>query len=264
MNELELEKLKELAAMGNVNAINDLIDFYLDNNDVRHAKLELERLRFIHHPLAYRKLGYLFANGILLDKNIEKAKEYYQKAFDEGDDMSGYNMALILVNEKKGLEAIPYLTRGVSNNFVPSIKLLATLYLKGEVISKDLHIAHSLMKKVFELGEVNVTASLGKICYQMKNYEEAIKYFTLGVNLKDLDSMYYLGLCYALGVGVKQDLNKSKYYYEMGANFLEPRCLYNLSLYYRNGTAGEVNTVLADTLEKQAIENGFDKNKIGN
>lgn len=259
MEQAELDNLMEKSSMGDVEAISSLIDFYLTNHDLKRAKLEVERLKFISHPLAYRKLGYLYASGIVYEKDIPLAKEYYQKAFDLGDDMSGYNMALLLVNEKKGLEAIPYLTRGVSNNFVPSIKLLATLYLKGEVISKDLHIAHSLMKKIFDMGVPGVSSTLGKICYQMKNYDEAIKYFLIGVSNKEVDSMYYMGLCYASGIGVKQDLSKSKYYYEMGANFLEPRCLYNLSLYYRNGIEVNKNETLADTLEAQAKEHGFEK-----
>ena len=45
----------------------------------------------------------------------------------------------------------------------------------------------------------------------------------------------------------------------MGANFLEPRCLYNLSLYYRNGIEVDKNDALADTLEAQAKEHGFEK-----
>ena len=45
----------------------------------------------------------------------------------------------------------------------------------------------------------------------------------------------------------------------MGAKELEPRCLYNLSLYYRNGVVVEQNIELANKLENQAIERGFKK-----
>ena len=134
-----------------------------------------------------------------------------------------------------------------------------SLYLKGDGVVKDLHIAFSLLKKAFELGENGVVTSLGKICYQLGDYDAAFKYFNTGVNNRDLDAIYHLGLCYAKGLGTHQNLSMAFKYYQIGANLLEPRCLYNLSLYYRNGICTEQNIELAYKLEQQAYENGFKK-----
>ena len=253
----ELNKLQERASIGDVNAIGELIDFYLAENDVRHAEMEAERLKYISSADAYRKLGFIYVNGLFDNVDIEKAKDYFQKAFELGDEVSGYNLALILIKEGKADDAIPYLTFGVGNDHIPSIKLLASLYIKGEVLAKDLNIALALLKKVYELGEKGIVSSLGKVCYQLKNYDEAFKYFSIGVQNKDLDSLYYLGLCYANGYGTRQDFTKARFYYEQGANLNEPRCLYNLSLYYRNGIGVEQNLLMADNLLKQAHANGF-------
>ena len=253
----ELSKLQERASIGDVNAINELIDFYLADSDLKHAKLEAERLKYISSSAAYRKLGLIYVNGLLGETNISLAKSYFQKAFELGDDVSGYNLALILIKEGHPEEAVTYLTSGVGNDHIPSIKLLANLYIKGDVLAKDLNIALALLKKVYDLGETSVVSSLGKVCYQLNNYEEAFKYFSLGVQSRDPDSLYYLGLCYASGLGVKQDFAKARFYYEQGANLNEPRCLYNLSLYYRNGIGVEQNILLADSLLQQARLNGF-------
>ena len=257
ISQYELSKLQERASIGDVTAIGELIDFYLAENDLKHAQMEAERLKYISSSAAYRKLGFIYVNGLLGETNTELAKSYFQKAYELGDETSGYNLALILIKEGRDDEAVPYLTSGVGNNHIPSIKLLANLYIKGEVLSKDLNIALALLKKVYELGELSVVSSLGKVCYQLKNYEEAFTYFSLGAQNKDLDSLYYLGLCYANGLGIKQDFAKAKFYYEQGANLNEPRCLYNLSLYYRNGVGVEQNIVLADNLLEQARANGF-------
>ena len=259
MNQYELSKLQERATIGDVNAIIELIDFYLGENDLKHASLEAERLKYISSPLAYRKLATLALNGVFKSVDIQEAKDNFKKAYELGDDASGYNLALLLIKENNILEALPYLTAGVSNDYIPSIKLLANLYIKGESITKDLEIALALLKKVYDLGETSVVSSIAKIYYQMKNYEEAFTYFNLGAQQKDLDSIYYLGLCYATGLGTKQDFKKAKFHYEMGANLSEPRCLYNLSLYYRNGVEVEKSEEIADKLYQQAIENGFKK-----
>ena len=259
MNDYELNRLQERASIGDVNAIIELIDFYLSQGDTYHAKLETERLKYTSSPVAYRKLAVMELNGVVGSANIEKAKEYFKKSYELGDEASGYNLALLFIKENDVSSALPYLTSGVSNDYIPSIKLLASLYLKGETLTKDLTIATSLLNKPYLLGENSVVSSLGKINYQMKNYDEAFRYFNLGAQQKDLDSIYHLGLCYATGLGTKQDFKKAKFYYEMGANLSEPRCLYNLSLYYRNGVECEKNEIIADKLYEQALANGFKK-----
>lgn len=255
----DLSKLIERATVGDVNAIIELIDYYLANNEVNKARLEAERLKYLSSAEGYRKLAVLSLKGSFDKANIEEAKAYFEKAYDLGDVDSGYNLALLYIKENKVNTAIPYLTSGVSNNHTPSIKLLASLYLKGEGVSKDLIICLSLLKKAYELGDESVVSAIGKVCYQLGEYDSSFKYFTLGMHNHDLDAIYHLGLCYAKGLGIKQDLEKSRFYYEMGANMNEPNCLYNLSLYYRNGIGVAQNIPLADKLLDQAIAFGFKK-----
>ena len=257
MNSYEIEKLHERASIGDINAINDLVNFYVENNDLYHAKLEIERLKYINQPEAFRKLGFIYSCGLIDKPDFDLAKSYYKKGYELGDEACGYNLALLDIKEGDYASAIPYLTYGVSANHIPSIKLLAKLYIEGKAVSKDLEIALSLLKKALDLGEVEVYASLGKVCYQLHKYEEAFNYFSLGFKQKDPDCIFYLGLCYASGLGVKQDFVRARYYYEIGANINEPRCLYNLSLYYKDGIGVEKSEALASSLYQKAIENGF-------
>lgn len=259
MTEFELNQLMDRASVGDAEAVITLVDYYLENNQKRKAKLESERLKYISHPLAYRKLASFALSGTFSEPDITKAKEYFSKAYELGDEASGYNLALLLIKENDHMSAIKYLSSGVSNNHIPSIKLLASLYTKGEGVMKDLNIAESLLNKAYELGDDSVITSLGKVAYQQENYDLAFSYFNSAVSHHDLDAMYYLGICYAKGFGVKQDLAKARFYYEMGANLNEPNCLYNLSIYYRNGIGVGQNEDLADTLLQQAIEHGFKK-----
>lgn len=259
MDSFELDRLLERATVGDINAINNLIDFYIEQKDFYHAKLEIERLKYINQPESYRRLGYIYSCGLIDKPDFDAAKLYYKKGFELGDEACGYNLALLDIKEGNYADAIPYLTYGVSVNHIPSIKLLAKLYIEGKVVSKDLEIAFSLLKKALDLGEVEVYASLGKVCYQLHNYDEAFNYFSQGFKHKDPDCIFYLGLCYASGLGVKQDLARARYYYEIGANINEPRCLYNLSLYYKDGIGVEKSEALASSLYQKAIENGFKK-----
>ena len=259
MTEYELNVLIDKVSAGDVEALVALIDYYLSIGEKKKAELEAERLKYIPHFLAYRKLANLAFLGTFKEPNYELAKQYYQKAFDMGDNVSGYNLALLLTKENNSSEALKYLTDGVSKDYIPSLKLLASLYLKGDGVTKDLTISLSLLQKAQELGDDSVITPIGKVYYLMGEYDKAFDCFSMGTARKDLDAIYHLGLCYAKGLGTTQDLNKSRFYYEMGANLNDPNCLYNLSIYYRNGISVEQNTQLADTLLQQAMEHGFKK-----
>ena len=259
MTDIELNTLIDKVSAGDVEALVTLIDYYLANNEIKKAELEAERLKYIPHYLAYRKLANLAFLGTFKKPDYELAKEYYKKAFSMGDNVSGYNLALLLTKENKSSEALEYLTSGISQDYIPSLKLLASLYLKGDGVPKDLTVSLLLLEKALDLGDDSVITSIGKVNYLMGEYNKAFQCFETGAANKDLDALYHLGLCYEKGLGTNQDLNKSRFYYEMGANLNEPNCLYNLSIYYRNGIGVEKDISLADTLYQQALDHGFKK-----
>ena len=250
---------QELASSGNIDAINDLIDYYLENKNEKLAFLSAQRFEYFISSKGYKRLAYFYQNGIGTPINIDKAKELYQKSFDLGEISSGYNLALLYLKEKDYVSSFSYLSVGVENNHLASIRLLAKLYLTGEGVIKNQDIAVNLLNKAISLGDKKGIDELAKVYYQIGDYESSFKYFSLGVEHNDLDSIYHLALSYAKGLGVKQDFDKAFKYYQLGANLNEKRCLYNLSLYYRNGISVNKNEALADTLEAQAIALGFKK-----
>ena len=259
MDKNEINHLEDLASIGNVDAIISLSNYYLESGDEAKAFLVAQRLEFISSTVGYKVIASYYLKGVGTKQDLHKAKSLYKKSYDLGDFDSGYNLALIYIKEDKISEAMKYLTLGVSENHIPSIKLLASLYTKGEVVSKNLDVAINLLNKSLSLGDKSSAEVLGKLYYSRGEYEEAFKCFSIGAELKDLDSIYHLAVCYAKGLGVKQDFSLARKYYEIGANLLEPRCLYNLSLYYRNGITIDKNIELANKLERQAIDNGFKK-----
>ena len=137
MNSYEIGRLQERASVGDIKAINALVDFYIEQKDLYHAKLEIERLKYINQPESYRKLGYIYSCGLIEKPDLDLARIYYKKGFELGDEACGYNLALLDIKEGSYIDAIPYLTYGVSVNHIPSIKLLAKLYIEG--ILKDLY-----------------------------------------------------------------------------------------------------------------------------
>lgn len=259
MDNIKLLNLQELASTGNVTAIISLIDFYKENGDYSKAFLTAQRFDYFPSGVGYRYLAEFHLKGIGTLKNIDKAIEYYQKGFELGDYDSGYQLSLYHIKNKDYVSALRYLLSGVENNHIPSIKLLANLYINGDGVSKDNQIAINLLNKAKDLGDHKVIHQLALLYYSLEQYNKAFEYFKIGADSGDLNSIYHLGVCYAKGLGVKQDFALARAQYEKAAKEYDPRSLYNLSLYYRNGVFVNQNIELADRLLEQAYEHGFKK-----
>ena len=259
MDNIKILNLQEQASTGNTSAILSLIDFYKDNGDYSRAFLTAQRFDYFPSGVGYRTLAEFHLKGIGTIKNIDKAIEYYQKGYELDDFDCGYQLALYHIKNKDYLSAIRYLLVGVENIHIPSIKLLANMYINGDGVSKDTQIAINLLNKAKDLGDRKVIHQLALLYYSLEEYNKAFEYFQIGANNGDLDSIYHLGLCYAKGLGVKQDFLLARIQYEKAAKEFESRSLYNLSLYYRNGITVNQNIELADRLLEQAYEHGFKK-----
>ena len=259
MDNNELYKLQELASAGNKEAISKLADYYVEIKDYSKAFLTVQRFEYFTSAFGYKKLAQFYQKGIGCEVDMNKAVSYYQKSFDMGEMSSGYYLATFLIKEKQFDKALNYLAIGMSNDYVPAIRLLANMYLNGDGVDKNVEIAINLYLTAIELGDVKSMDALARLYYSQKDYANSFKYFQMGANLDDLDCIFHLGVSYAKGLGTKQDFSMAFKYYEIGAKKMEPRSLYNLSLYYRNGIIVNQNIDLANKLEEQAYQNGFKK-----
>ena len=248
MNDEELLKCKEKASSGNPDAIIKLADYYLEIGDKEKAFLAITRFSYVNSVIGKRKLGYFYHYGIGCEIDIEKALFYYRIAYEQGDYISGYNIALILLKEEKYDECIPYLTFGMMNNHVNSIKLLASFYLKGFGIDVNQNIAINLYSRCIELGDNSCYNKIGMIYYQNGECDLAVQYFQKAADLMDLDGIYHLAICYSKGQGVPMDEIKAVHLYEIAANNNHLKSIYNLAIHYQNGIGVEKDLDKANQL----------------
>ena len=241
MNKEELTRTIALANYGNKAAINRLYDYYVVNQEFEKGFLTLKRLENHLDSDALRKLAYSYLHGLGVSVSIDKAKEYYEKSYELGDVLSGYNLALIYIKEEKYMEALEYLSYGVYQNHMKSTSLLADMYAKGVGVNKNIDIALNLYNKILATGDYKIYDKIGRMYYQEKDYYQAFKYFSLGAKKLDPDALYHLGICYSKGEGVAQDIAKAIYYYDLGAGQNHEKCLKNLILHYEKGLGVPIN-----------------------
>ena len=226
---------EEKSRFNNVEAILFLVDYYLKNDEKNKAFELLKKFENIPDKEGKRKLAYFYQYGIGIETDLDKAISIYEQAYELGDLIAGYNLALIYTNKKRYDLAVSYLTFGRINNHVSSIKVLGDLYRLGLGVEKNVDIAVNLYKEALELGDESLYDQIGIIYYQKKQYLEAFDYFTKGANKLDKNALYHLGICYSKGEGTYLDIQKAIKYFELAIKQGDEHSLYNLALIYREG-----------------------------
>ena len=265
----KIEKHKRLAAAY-------LAEYYMDKFDVENTKKWLENAAERGEVSSMYDLGRLYEE----EKNYEEAEKWYKKAL-------GKNYMIPLsrlgnIYEKKGdyKEAEKWYKKGVQNDNRGAIKNLALLYERegnseeSEKLliklsekndffgmlslsekyhnEKKYEEAEKIDKKLYELGAVDRINLIGKAEEYKKNYEEAEKWYLIGANQGNIESMLNLGIFYDKIKGGR-DKEKAAEWYEKAANLNEIRAMYLLAQLYQQ----DFNDMgLAQKWYLRALKNG--------
>ncbi len=265
----KIEKHKRLAAAY-------LAEYYMDKFDAKNTKKWLENAAERGEVSSMYDLGQLYEE----EKDYEEAEKWYKKAL-------GKNYMIPLsrlgnIYEKKGdyKEAEKWYKKGVQNdnrgainslallyeregNSEESEKLLIKLSEKNDFFGmlslsekyhneKNYEEAEKIDKKLYELGAVDRINLIGKAEEYKKNYEEAEKWYLIGANQGNVESMLNLGIFYDKIKGGK-DKEKAAEWYEKASNLNESRAMYFLAQLYQQ----DFNDMgLAQKWYLRALKNG--------
>ena len=138
------------------------------------------------------------ADSLLRKDQLDKAKDFYEKALDYGQTPELYNnMAITHMKKQEYEEAIGYFKRAyqLDKNNVKIILNLAEAY----ICNKDFLSAFKYLKKAetFEQAEGDTYYLYAKICMLDKNYLRAIEHLNEAIKIYP-DNFYYYQLtnCY--------------------------------------------------------------------
>ena len=265
----KIEKHKRLAAAY-------LAEYYMDKFDAENTKKWLENAAERGEVSSMYDLGRLYEE----EKNYEEAEKWYKKALGKNYMIPFSRLGNIY--EKKGdyKEAEKWYKKGVQNDNRGAIKNLALLYERegnseeSEKLliklsekndffgmlslsekyhnEKNYEEAEKIDKKLYELGAVDRINLIGKAEEYKKNYEEAEKWYLIGANQGNIESMLNLGIFYDKIKGGK-DKEKAAEWYEKAATLNESRAMYLLAQLYQQ----DFNDMgLAQKWYLRALKNG--------
>lgn len=152
---------------------------------------------------AIRNLGecYLFGEGV--EKDIEKALEYFKHAFMLGDNKAGVQLSII--------------------------------YFLGEHVEKDLSRSFQYLSDAAKSGDPDALFYMGQYYYSLHDYTSAFPWFQKAAESGNIDAEYSLGISYLFGKGTEVDINKAISYFIQSAEKKHPKACHILATLYLNG-----------------------------
>lgn len=175
------------------------------------------------------RLGYYYAKGMLVGKDVNKAVKWLSLAHSNGNIEASNLLGEILVeygaNEQTNIMAMMYFTRAAKGGLAEGQLNLGIMYYSGKGTAQ--------------------------------NYNKALDHFTAAAKQDHTTAQYYIGVMYALGHGVDKNHTKALTWYEMAASNGHAYSAYNAAISYDIGRGVDQDQVKATELFKQSAEGGF-------
>jgi len=203
-----IEELLEKAEAGDTSAmLSASIAYYkgeiveVDENASLHWLVEAVKLE---DPEAEEQMAELYANGVMLEKNLEKAVLWYRKSADHGRCTAMTSLGYALLNgngvEQDIQEGLMWIQRGALEGDDKASIFMGNIFEKGEIVQCD--------------------------------PEKAFTWYSRAAHRNSPHGMYMLGLAYENGLFVESDLNEAFTWYENAAKFNHPDACYKMGLRY--------------------------------
>lgn len=229
---------------------------------------------------AYSSIAYIYRNGQGgVEKNTDKALEYYQKQYDICKSWSATplrNIANIYADEgeetsaeewyKKALDAFKTLAEAGNADAMNEIGFM---YDNGTGVELDYGKAMEWYEKAVDEGNVEAMANIGFL-YEYGNgvdqdFAKAMECYEKAADRGVPVAMNQMGNFYYLGTGIEQDFSKAMEWYEKAADSGNEAAMTNLAYMYHMGIGVEQNyTKAIEWYEKSAdCGNALSMNELG-
>ena len=191
----------------------------------------------------WSQLGEKYYNGDGVEKDYEKAVEYYEKAAELENAAAQNNLGLCYENGHGVLqdykEAVKWYRKAAEQGNTVAQYNLGHCYANGIGVPRDYKEAVKWYRKAAEQGDTAAQNNLGG-CYANgrgvpQDYKEAVKWYRKAAEQGDADAWYQLGVCYAHGCGVPQDYEEAVKWYRKAAEQGDADAQNNLGLCYAHG-----------------------------
>ena len=140
-----------------------LQDIYARDAEHAEAVKALEQLWEEGYTVAAHQLGKFYRDDLSTLRDHEKAKEWFRRSAEAGNDFSGYILGKLLLTQKRTVEAMEWLGKAADHGNQFARYRLGKIYLTGESAPKDVAKALAYLTASADQGNQFAQYTLGKL-----------------------------------------------------------------------------------------------------
>jgi TPR repeat protein len=178
---------------------------------------------------AQSRLGYMYAKGLGVAKDLEKSEHWYWVAANQGNKDAMVSLGNIYHEgfedyriRKDFYKAFHYYSDAAYAGDAEAQFRLAFMYINGEGVEQDYKKAFEWLKKAAVQGYAPAQREIGGAYEQggggvEQDYNMAVEWYKKAAMQGDATAQNNMGVAYELGQGVEQDYNKAIEWYQKAA-----------------------------------------------
>ena len=190
-----------------------------------------------------RKIGEYYFGGHGVNKNYEKAVEWFSGAAQSEDMFARNSLGMCYYNgvgvTQDFMEAVKWYRKAARQGSAESQYYLGLCYQEGNGVKENLNEAVKWYLKSAEQGNARAQLNLGNIYCNgegvAKDYAEAVKWYLKSAEQGDTRAQFNLGICYKKGHGVAKDYAEAVKWYLKSAEQGNAKAQFELGNCYYNG-----------------------------
>jgi len=215
---------------------------------------------------AQHNVGFLYSNGIGVEKDLVEAAKWYRKAVLQGMSSAQYNLALLYMEgtgvEKDVKEAMRLFLLCADAGMPQAYYTCARLYSSGEQgIEKDSVLALNYLQKAVDRGDLNAEYLMGiwnKEGINLdKDNKEALRWFQRAAKKGHGPSLYMVGVFLDGGLAEVENKIEAVKYYHLASDKGVAEAQYALGECYDEGVSVQQNAAEAFRLYLLAADQGL-------
>lgn len=221
-----------------------------------------EKASLSGHAEATGALALYYKTGSVVKADLDLAFKYFKFAADKDDLKCLFELSLCYLKGRGTLKnaalAIPALQKAVDKGYAPAQYKLGICFLNGLGTKQNIGRAHHLLKQAADKEHPAALHWMGLASQQ--DEKKAFTYFQKAAEKGHVKSLYQLGRCYALGLGVECDLVLAFENYKKSAE-KNSEAMYQLGHCYKNGHGVAINLELSIECYQAAVQSKPEANK---
>ncbi len=190
---------------------------YKSNNEPQKAFACFQKAAELGHAEAQYWLGFCYANGFGVAKNLENAFKWLQKSADQGNADAQCGIAWCYENgigvPQDPEKASVWYQKSANQSNANAQFIIGLCYANGLIVAPNREKAFEWYQKSANQGNADAQNRVG-LCYKeglgvAKDPEKAFEWYQKSANQGVAIAQCAVGFCYAMGLGVAQNSTKA-------------------------------------------------------